>query len=85
MPRFTLRDLFLATTLIAAGMLGLGLAFYNPIDFNRLILSIGLLPGSTMMIGAGIGLIFQRPTVGTVLGFATGLIWLFLYLKTLVQ
>lgn len=70
MPRFTVKDLLIATTVIAigAGMFGLvpvvlGTDPARPPWWARYYLF-----GSVAMIGAGFGIPFHRPLVGAVCG-----------------
>src|SRR4051794_13622781 len=66
MPRFTMRDLLLATTLIAVGIAGwcatlnLDLARYDALVVAALAISAG-------MIGGGLGTPFQRKVWGAIL------------------
>jgi len=64
MPRFTLSDLFLATTLIAVGVFGLCLAFRT----DDPMAALALAPASAASCGAGIGAIFQRKAIWALIG-----------------
>jgi hypothetical protein len=66
MPRFTIRDLLLATTLVAVGV---GLIVF-PLHFHQLVDEEWSLPlfffGGGAFIGAGIFTPFKRPWTGVI-------------------
>jgi hypothetical protein len=68
MPRFSIKDLMIATTLIAVGM-GLIYFAYQAVqhpgfsDYKALQFSVGVF-GGTAIIGAGILTPFKRPWTG---------------------
>ena len=69
MPRFALKDLFLATTLIAVGMSLLYLLFSRePWRGWSAVVPYALAYGGSALIGAGILAPFKRPWIGAVVG-----------------
>jgi len=63
MPRFTLRDLFLATTLIAVGTF----AFMQAIRFRDPMAVIVMVIVAGGCVGAGLGTFFQRKAIGAII------------------
>lgn len=79
MPRFTVKDLLRATTLIAVGAGTLGYVFTFPRHFKAgdptpwlLVLSVY---GAFALIGAGLGTLVHRP----LLGASLMLVFLFIF------
>ena len=79
MPRFSIKDLIVSTTLVAAGFA----AALSPFRFNfevdgRAIwpLLLSLWFGGCMMVGAGAMYPFKRAWIGALLGFLVALIGL---------
>ena len=73
MPRFSIKDLLLATTLVAigiGGMCGADAGFLEPAELNMLTWVV-----CGAVAGAGIGYPFHLWRLGAVLGFVAALIW----------
>lgn len=66
MPRFTLKDLLIATTVIAFGTALLSYAFTHPRELSELFEVLFVLSGFTL-IGVGLGIPFNRPWTGGVI------------------
>jgi hypothetical protein len=82
MPRFTLKQMALATALIAAGTWGLSVVHNSRWDeWGEFTTPVGIAFGSYALIGAGIGVPFYRPVIGPAigafLGFVAATVWLF--------
>jgi hypothetical protein len=72
-PRFTLRDMFVATALIAVGVAILAHVFRQqwmnpPLDY-------ALVLGSVAIIGAGSFTVFHRPLTGAMIGCGAVVAW----------
>jgi hypothetical protein len=82
--RFSLRNLFLASTLIAVGIGGLTLVARGEWDLPQIGLVFGIWYGSSALLGAGLLTPFHKKTIGAVLGFLLGwpLLQLLEYLLT---
>ena len=64
LPQYTLRDMFLATTLIAFGIGILTWAVFRPTHDFTPIPAFAILFTATSLIGAGIGTLFHEKAVG---------------------
>jgi hypothetical protein len=73
LPQFTIRDLLLSTTLIAAGVGALAAAFRLPVFEHQLAFFILYLSSGPFM-GAGVFLPFGRTRLGFVLGCLLALV-----------
>ena len=73
MPRFTLRDMFLATTLIALGLVQLLICstLVRADNYSSITFLLAFLAPVT--IGTGAGVIFQQRILGAWLGALVGL------------
>jgi hypothetical protein len=72
MPRFTLKTLFLSTTLIAVGI-WLGMLSFDALYVNRVYrvyrdMAMLLWVSSGVMIGAGLCVPLNRPKLGAIVG-----------------